>query len=116
MSRIRKAGQGLLDNHIDNEPTMIHPHCESGCGMNRADPTNQCGDGCILLTVYGQSVGVLNPRVKPQILDQLIEDIYTPNPLWLAGALEWEAKPKWKRAVLSRWYRLADWWCDVKHR
>jgi hypothetical protein len=48
---------------IDREPITIHPHCKPGCAMNLKDPENQCGDGCILVTVYGPTVAIMNPRV-----------------------------------------------------
>lgn len=94
---------------IDNEPTMIHTHCEPGCAMNRKDPENQCGDGCVLLTIQPQHA-MLNPRVKQEVLAELSEAIYTPNKLMVLIEQEWQAKPWWQRAWLKVWWNVRDWW------
>lgn len=91
---------------IDKEPAFVHPHCLPGCGMNRADESNQCGDGCILIVVYGEASGVLNPRVPVKIsVAEVSEIIYGDSPL-VKAALEYGKKPWYKRY----WILMQDWW------
>lgn len=98
---------------IDREPNYIHSHCMPGCAMNKADPENQCGDGCILVTVYGPGSQRLNPRRKIARGVSVFADdpsIKKPiEPVWVQAAREFEKLPWWKRQVILAWDRIRAW-------
>jgi hypothetical protein len=85
--------------------------------MNLKDPENQCGDGCILVTVYGPTVAIMNPRVPRSAPDitVVIEEYSDPKrqthePFWVDEARRFEAKPWWRQKLHVMKLDILDWW------
>jgi hypothetical protein len=93
---------------------LVHPFCAEECGMTAAarrqsqgDDWLECGDGCILLSVYTEEPGV--PRQETTSLTEVIQMVNESpipgEPAWLPSARQYEAASR----LGKLWLRI-KWW------